>query len=96
MEEAVKITDYSRFKPGEVIPFRLPNKPSGSRFDVKALSRYANGGWTVMLYRKLDTGHEDDVVFNPKKNYSFAMAVFDDSGADHSKATQPIILKFSR
>ena len=96
MEEAVSISDYSRFKPGEVIPFRLPRKPSDSRFDVKALSRYANGGWTVMLYRKLDTGHEDDVVFNPRKNYSFAMAVFDDSGADHSKATQPMILKFDR
>ncbi len=96
MEEAVKIPDYSRFKPGDVIPFRLPIKPSGSRFDVKALSRYADGSWTVMLKRKLDTGHEDDVVFNPKKNYSFAMAVFDDSGADHSKATQPMILKFSR
>ena len=96
MEEAVKISDYAMFKPGDVIPFRLPIKPSGSRFDVKALSRYDNGGWSVMLYRKLNTGHEDDVVFNPRKNYSFAMAVFDDSGADHSKATQPMILKFSR
>jgi hypothetical protein len=95
-EEAVRIPDYAIFKPGDVIPFRLPKEPSGSRFDVKAMSRYANGGWTVMLSRKLDTGHEDDVVFNPRKNYSFAMAVFDDSGADHSKATQPIILNFSR
>lgn len=96
MEEAVKITDYSVFKAGNIIPFRLPKKPSGSRFDVKAISRYRDGGWTVMLYRKLDTGHEDDVVFNPKKQYSFAMAVFDDSGSDHSKATKPMTLKFSR
>lgn len=96
MEEAVKITDYSKFKPGDVIPYRLPKKPAGSRFDVRALSRYADGGWTVMLYRKLDTGHEDDVIFNPRKRYSFAMAVFDDSGSDHSKATQPMTLRFSR
>ena len=96
VEEAIEITDYSIFKAGDVIPFRLPVKPSGSRFDVKSISRYANGGWMVMLYRKLNTGHEEDVVFNPMKNYGFALAVFDDSGSDHSKATEPVTLKFSR
>jgi hypothetical protein len=95
-EETVKINDYTIFKAGDTIPFRLPRKPFGSRFDVKALSRYADGEWTVMLYRKLDTGHEDDVAFNPMKRYSFAMALFDDSGDDHSKATQAMILKFVR
>jgi hypothetical protein len=95
-EEAVEITDYSIFRAGDVIPFRLPQRSSGSRFDVKAVSRYDEGAWSVMLYRKLNTGHDDDVVFDPRKNYSFAMAVFDDSGADHSKATQPLVLKFSR
>ena len=96
MEEAIKITDYAIFKAGDVIPYRLPLKPSGSRFDVKARSRHTDGGWMVMLSRKLDTGHEDDVVFNPKKRYSFALAVFDDSGSDHSKATEPMTLIFIR
>lgn len=96
MDEAVKITDYTVFKAGDVIPYRLPVKPSGSRFDVKAVSRHADGGWMVMLSRKLNTGHEDDVIFNPKKRYSFALAVFDDSGSDHSKATEPMTLIFSR
>ena len=95
MDEVVKITDYSLFKTGDIIPYRLPLKPSGSRFDVKATSRYADGGWMVMLSRKLNTGHEDDVVFNPKKRYSFALAVFDDSGSEHSKATEPMTLIFS-
>ena len=95
-EEAIKITDYSRFRTGDIIPYRLPIKPSGSRFDVKAISRHADGGWMVMLYRRLNTGYEDDVVFNPLKNYSFALAVFDDSGSDHSKATEPMTLKFQR
>jgi hypothetical protein len=49
-----------------------------------------------MLYRKLDTGHEDDVLFDPRKEYSFAMALFDDSGDDHSKATKPMTLRFGR
>ena len=96
MEEAIKITDYSIFKAGDIIPYRLPIKPSGSRFDVKAISRHAHGEWMVMLYRKLITGHEDDVGFNPLKNYGFALAVFDDSGSDHSKATEPMTLQFKR
>jgi hypothetical protein len=94
-EEAVKIKDYKIFQAGDVIPFRLPCKPSGSRSDVKAQSRYAEAGWTVMLYRSLDTGHQDDVTFLPARKYSFAIAVFDDSGADHSKATLPLTLEFA-
>ncbi len=96
MDEAIKITDYSIFKTGDIISYRLPIKPSGSRYDVKAISRYVDGGWMVMLYRKLNTGHEDDVIFNPIKSYSFALAVFDNSGSDHSKATEPMTLRFSR
>jgi hypothetical protein len=96
MEEAIQITDYSIFNAGDIIPFQLPLRPSGSRSDVKAISRHADGEWMVMLYRKLKTDHEDDVEFNPMKNYSFALAVFDDSGSDHSKATEPMTLKFVR
>jgi hypothetical protein len=96
LEEAVPITDYSVFKDGDAIPFRLPVKPSGSRFDVKAESRHADGRWTVMLHRKFDTGQEDDVVFDVHKRFSFAIAVFDDSGADHSKATRSLVLEFKR
>ncbi len=95
-EEAVQIPEDCMFKAGDVITYRLPKKPSGSRSDVKAAGRYADGGWTVMLHRKLATGHEDDVEFNPRREYSFAMAVFEDSGDDHSKATQAMILKFGR
>ena len=96
LEEAIKIDNYSIFKSGDTIPFRLPVKPDGSRFDVKAESQWVDGYWTVMFSRKLNTGHGDDVHFNPLKRYGFAMAVFDNSGANHSKATRPMILTFSR
>lgn len=94
-EEAVAIPKDAVFHAGDRIPYRLPVKPDGSRFDVKAQSRYRDGVWTVMLSRKLDTGHEDDVAFDPAKRYSFAMAVFDDSGSDHSKATEALTLRFA-
>ena len=96
-DEAVVIADYSVFKAGDVITYRMPKKYTGSRSDIKALSRFGEGGWTVMLYRKLDTGHEDDVTFNPRKKYSFAMAVFDDSGNEDSYDTETTItLRFEK
>lgn len=95
-EEAIRIPGDAVFNAGDTITYRMPRKPGGSRADVEAIGQYAEGGWTVMLSRKLDTGHEDDVAFDPRKEYSFAMAVFDDSGDDHSKATQPMILRFER
>lgn len=95
-EEAVEITDYSTFKAGDTITYRMPKKPSGSRGDIRALSRYADGGWTVMLARKLDTGNDDDVAFNTKRKYSFAMALFDDSGDADSYDSEVLTLEFGR
>jgi len=97
MNEAVRITDYSGFKAGDIIPYRLPQNLIGSRGDIKTFSRHADGGWTLMLYRPLDTDHEDDVIFDPRKMYSFAMAVFDDSGDEDSYDIETTItLKFKR
>jgi hypothetical protein len=93
---AVEIKDYSVFKPGDTLTFRMPNMPEGSRADIKALSRYADGSWTVMLYRKLDTGHDDDVAFNPRKKYNVAMALFDDSGDENSYDSEVLTLQFAR
>lgn len=94
--DAVEIKDYSVFKSGDVVTFAMPKMHSGSRADIKAESRHGDGAWTVMLSRKLDTGHEDDVAFDPRKTYSFAMAVFDDSGDQDSYDSDVLTLKFSR
>jgi hypothetical protein len=95
-DEAVPIPDAARFNPGDVITYRMPKRADGSRGDVKSVGRYADGGWTVMLSRKLDTGHADDVAFNPRRDYSFAIAVFDNTGEEHSKGIQAMLLKFQR
>ncbi|MEW6671557.1 MAG: ethylbenzene dehydrogenase-related protein [Thermodesulfobacteriota bacterium] len=93
---AVEISNYSVFKAGDIITYRMPNMPEGSRADIKAVSRWVNGQWTVLLSRKLDTGNDDDVAFNPKKSYNFAMALFDDSGDENSYDSETISLEFSR
>ena len=93
---ATEITDYSIFKAGDTLTYRLPKQPQGSRADIRAKSDYANGEWTVMLYRRLDTGNEDDVAFNPRKKYNFAMALFDNSGDEDSYDSEVLTLKFKR
>ena len=95
-EEAVEIKDYGIFKAGDVIPSRLPVRPEGSRFDVKAMSRHANGTWHLMLWRKLKTDSEDDVTFDPRRDYNMAFAVFDDSGDEHSYDSEVLTLRFRR
>ena len=91
-----EIKDYSLFKAGDMLTYRMPKMPEGSRADIKAVTRYANGSWTVMLYRQLDTGHDDDVAFNPRKKYNFAMALFDDSGDEDSYDSEVLSLQFGR
>ncbi len=93
---AVEIKDYTGFKAGDTLTFRMPKMPEGSRADIKAISRHADGGWSVILYRKLDTGHDDDVAFNPRKKYNFAMALFDDSGDEDSYDSEVLTLQFAR
>lgn len=93
---AVEIKDYSAFKAGDTLTYRMPKNPEGSRADIKAESNYANGSWTVMLSRSLDTGHDDDVAFNPRKKYNFAMALFDDSGDENSYDSEVVTLQFKR
>lgn len=95
-EDAVAISSDVVFNPGDMITYRMPRKPSRSRADISADARYANGEWTLMLSRKLQTGQPDDVQFNIRKDHSFALALFDNSGDDHSKATQAMTLRFAR
>jgi len=92
----VEISDYSVFKAGDTVTYRMPKMPQGSRADIKAMSRYGDGGWTVMLYRKLDTGNDDDVAFNTRKKYNFALALFDDSGDENSYDSEVLTLQFKR
>lgn len=94
--DAVEITDYSVFKAGDVLTYRLPVAAEGSFADIAAVSRYADGMWTVMLSRKLATGNADDVEFNTRKKYSFAMALFDDSSDQDSYDSETLTLEFKR
>ena len=80
------------FKPavGYTVPRERLREAQGSRADVTSSATYADGKWTVVLKRKLNTGHDDDAEFKPGSKTSFAAAVFDNTdanaGNEHSKS----------
>ncbi len=89
--ETVEIKDYAAFKAGDTIPRRILSKPDGSRGDIKAVGVWKGGSWTLFLSRKLKTGNDDDVAFDPSKTYPFSLAVYDDS-ADMDKYGSSAVL----
>ena len=51
--------------------------------------------WTLELERKLDTGHPDDVAFDPKRTYRMAVSAHDRTG-DMDKASPVLELGFGK
>lgn len=88
--------DTARELPADFKPengYRVPSirlrAPEGSRADLKSAAAWADGVWTVVIKRKLDTGNKDDVQFKVGESASFAVALLDNKGVkdghDHSK-----------
>ncbi len=55
-----------------------PRVPEGSRADVRAKGVWNGGLWSVEFARNLNTGHDDDVQFDPAagKSYLFGISIF--------------------
>lgn len=91
--EAVAL-DVSKLKAGDKIPNALLAPFTGSRGDIDAQGAWANGTWTVVAHRKLDTGNADDAKFAVGGSYPFGLAVFNDLGnVDHTVTTDVYILR---
>ena len=93
--QAVEIKGSSTFKEGDEIPaYMLYPVWKGSFADIKTKGVWKDGKWTVMMSRKLKTGHDDDVQFNTRKKYPFGISVFDNSGGHSSYNSEPLKLQF--
>lgn len=93
--QAVEIKSNPGFKDGDEIPgYMLYTDWKGSFADVKTKGVWQNGKWTVMMSRKLETGYDDDVQFNTRKKYPFALAVFDNAHEHNSYNSEPLKLEF--
>lgn len=95
VSEATRIKDYSMFKKGDEIPGYMLNRVwKGSFADIKTRGVWKDGKWTVMMWRKVDTGNDDDIKFNTRKTYTFGIAVFDNAHEHNSYNSEPLKLKF--
>ena len=77
------------FKKGTILPREVLAKPVGSRGDIEAKGIWKKGTWTLEIKRALNTGHDDDVQFDPSKEYYFGMSIFDNGDAkEHAIAKE--------
>jgi len=59
--------------------------------DIKAV--HTGTGWVCEFTRKLNTGDDDDVVFETSKTYAFGLAIFNNAAIAHSIKPN-LLLKF--
>lgn len=87
--------DTSKLEAGMVVPGYIVSKLVGSRGDIAANGSWQNGKWIVVLTRDLDTGNDDDAVFNPPKPIPFGLSVIDNGGGlDHTNAPDVLTLEW--
>ena len=85
-EHAVEYTEQraAEIPPGTMIPGMVCSPFVGDRGDVKCQSAHHNGRWALFFRRKLDTGSEFDVRFEPGHWYAFSCAAFDHTSKRHA------------
>jgi hypothetical protein len=84
--------DDGKYKAGDEVPGMIVAPFTGDRGDIAAKHAWKDGVMTIEIARKLVTGSDFDVQFNdPKKQYAFGMAVFDNAQVRH--AYTPGVLK---
>ncbi|MBI3140639.1 MAG: hypothetical protein HYZ19_02105 [Rhodocyclales bacterium] len=72
--------DPAKVKDGDILPgFILNTKTDGSADDLNASATWANGMWTMTIWRKLDTKQKDDVALVPGQTFPAGLAVHDDN-----------------
>ncbi len=74
---------------GHLVDAFPPAAPEGSRGDVHAKGVWNGGTWVVEFARALNTGHDDDLQFDPAsgKSYLFGVSIFSLYGNQLETAT---------
>ena len=69
-----------------------PN-PTGSIADVEAKGVWRDGRWYLEMSRKLDTGHDDDVVIPVNGSVEIAVALFNNVNSEKHSVSDVLILQ---
>ncbi|MDM8538348.1 ethylbenzene dehydrogenase-related protein [Desulfobacterales bacterium HSG17] len=79
-ENESAIFDDSMFASGDKLSAFLMKTPAGDRADIQAKGVWAEGYWTVVLKRSMNTGSDTDVQFSLNGSHPFAISIFDNAG----------------
>lgn len=86
---AYRILIHDKFVRHRMPKYRV-EQPSGSRADIRAKGVWRDGSWTIEFERKLNTGHPDDVQFDPQGRYLFGVSRHEIAGRrKNPKLDQP-------
>ena len=76
---------------GDIVPRYTNQSPTDSRADVIAKGRWQNNKWTIEFARPLQTGHQDDVQFEPGEKYQFGVSRYEIAGRPPNQSlSQPL------
>lgn len=84
------------FKAGDEVAAHINNLLKGDRADIKAAHKWENGVSTTVLARKLQTGSQYDVQFDPSRRYAFGFAVFDNAAVRHATPDDALFMVFGK
>ena len=81
-------------KQGDLMPrYEVNPNPTGSIADVEAKGIWRDGRWYLEMSRKLDTGHDDDVVIPANGRIEFAVALFNNVNGEKHSVSDILILQ---
>jgi hypothetical protein len=82
-------------KENDMMPkYILASNPQGSIADVHCKGVWKDGKWNLEIQRKLNTSHQDDVVFAKGKSTKAGLAIFDHSGDDNHVISDTLTFQF--
>lgn len=90
-----KVKKRKEFQGDELPSIDISKPPSGSVADVSAKGVWKEGFWHLELSRKLNTGHNDDVVLEGVKTIQGQIAVFNKGFAEHKSVSEPLDFTFN-
>ncbi|BBO81869.1 hypothetical protein DSCO28_24350 [Desulfosarcina ovata subsp. sediminis] len=89
-DSAYKSVIFNEYQ-GDRIPRFKSQPPSGSRADILAKGLWQNHQWTIEFSRRLNTGHLDDIQFDPTSKYLFGISRYEIAGRKPDPAlSQPL------
>ena len=75
---------YNQATGNKRFPSILTRDFTGNRADIEIKATHTGAGWVCELKRKLNTGDEFDVVFDPATELDFGFAVFNNAAIGHA------------